>query len=221
MNIAPGLFPTAWLAFGYLFYGAALVWALLGVDYPGLIREPRRQHLIGGASIAVMLLWLLRAGVTPGLGVHILGITALTLLLGWRLAVIAAAVALAGTAFTGREGWSVLGLEGVLLVLVPVGVTHAIWRLLDRRLPANLFIYILGCGFFGAGIATALARLTAGLVLLLSGAVSWPMLSAEYLPMSLLTLFPESFINGMIVAAFAAYRPDWLATLDAQRYLDR
>lgn len=220
MNIAQGLFPTSWLVFGYLLYGAGLAWALLGIDYAGFMRVPRRQHIFGGASIAIMLLWLLRAGISPGLGVHILGITALTLLLGWRLAIVGATVALVGTAFTGTEEWSVLGLLGVVTVLVPVGVTYCIWSLLDRHLPANLFIYILGCGFFGAGIATALARLVAGCMLIFSGAVEWGTLSEEYMPISLLILFPESFINGMIIAAFATYRPDWLATLDAQRYFN-
>lgn len=221
MNLAHGLFPTSWLIAGYVLFGAALAWALWGLDYRGLVREPRRQHLLFGASLALMLLWLIRAGVTPGLGVHILGMTSLTLLLGWRLAVVGAGSALIGLAVMGTEAWGALGLVGVPLVVVPVTVTQLIWRLTDRFLPANLFIYILGCGFFGAGIATAAARFTIGGLLLAGGAAQWPSICSEYLPIALLTLFPESFINGMIIAAFAAYRPDWLATLDMRRYLDR
>jgi uncharacterized membrane protein len=177
--------------------------------------------LLFGASLAVMLLWLIRAGVTPGLGVHMLGMTVLTLLLGWRLAIVGALAALVGSAVMGVESWDTLGLSGMLLVAVPVAVTYAIWRLLDRFLPSNLFIYILGCGFFGAGLAAAVARLAVAGVLLASGGAKAPVILSEYLPISLLILFPESFINGLIVAAFAAYRPEWLATLDAGRYLDR
>lgn len=221
MNLADAFLPIPWLVCGYLLYGIVLTWALLGLDYASLKSEPRRQHILGGASIALMLLWLLRAGVTPGLGVHILGVTAFTLLLGWRLAIVGATIALIGSAVTGAESWSVLGLEGVVLVLIPVGLTYAIWRFVDNFLPSNLFVYILGCGFFGAGIATVIARLACCGLLLLSGAANWSLLSEQYLPISLLVLFPESFINGMIVAAFAAYRPEWLATLDAERYFNR
>jgi uncharacterized membrane protein len=221
MNLAHGLLSTPWFIAGYVLFGAVLAWTLVGVDYQGFMRQPLRQHLFFGASIAVMLLWLIRAGVTPGFGIHLLGITALTLLLGWRLAMTGAVLALVGMAVIGVEEWITLGLAGVLLVAVPVAVTQTVWRLIDRFLPANLFIYILGCGFFGAAIATATTRLTVGGLLLATGTADWPLISEQYLPVALLTLFPEGFINGMVIAAFAAYRPDWLATLDMRRYLDR
>jgi uncharacterized membrane protein len=219
MNLAQDLLPNSWLISGYLLYGVVLSLALWRIDYQNLLRVPQRQHLFFGASIAIMCLWLIRAGITPGLGVHLLGITSLTLLLGWQLAVVGAVAALAGSAIMGNEEWLSLGLSGVLLVLIPVLVTHAVWRFTLRFLPPNLFIYILGCGFFGAGIATMAARLSVGGVLFAGGVLDWNTTGTEYLPISLLTLFPESFINGIVIAAIAAYRPEWLATLDAERFL--
>lgn len=220
MNIANDLLPLPWLIAAYVVFGAGLLWAILHADLVGFIRVPRRQHLFFGASLIIMCLWLLRAGITPGLGVHLLGMTSLTLLLGWQLAIIGSVIALIGVAFLGYEEWITLGLIGMLLVMVPVMVTHGIWRFSNRYLPPNLFIYILGCGFFGAGLATLLARFAVSGVLLASSAMDWYTLRTEYLPIALLTQFPESFINGTVIAAIAAYRPEWLATLDAKRYLD-
>lgn len=219
MNLAQDLLPNSWLIAGYLIYGAALSLALWRTDYLSLLRASQRQHLFFGASIAIMCLWLIRAGITPGLGVHLLGISALTLLLGWQLAIVGAMAALVGSAVMGHEEWISLGLNGVLLVIIPVLVTHAVWRFTNRFLPPNLFIYILGCGFFGAGMATIAARLSVGGLLFAGGVLDWNATGAEYLPISLLTLFPESFINGIVIAAIAAYRPEWLATLDAERFL--
>lgn len=221
MNLVHDLLPTSWLISGYLIYGVALSWALFRTNYHGLLSESRRQHLLFGASIAIMCLWLIRAGITPGLGVHLLGISSLTLLLGWQLAIIGAVTALIGSAVMGNEEWISLGLAGVFLVIVPVAVTHAVWRFTDRFLPPNLFIYILGCGFFGAAIATLAARLSIGGLLFAGGVLDWYAAGTEYFPISLLTLFPESFVNGLVVAAIAAYHPEWLATLDARRFLDK
>lgn len=221
MDLAQDPFPAAWLIGGFLVYGAALARALVGLDLTGLGNAPLRQHLLGAASLSLMLLWQIRSDVTPGFDIHLLGMTAFTLMLGWRLAILGATLALIGSAVSGAEHWSVLGLQGAVLVLIPVAVSYCIWRLLERYMPANLFIYILGCGFFGACIATALARLVCAMLLLLSGAVDWLTMSEQYLPVFLITLFPESFVNGAFVAACAAYRPEWLATFDAERYLGR
>lgn len=221
MNLAHDLLPYSWLIGGYLIFGAALSWAVFRMDFKGLLSHPRRQHLLFGASIAVMCLWLIRAGITPGLGVHLLGISSLTLLLGWQLAMVGALAALIGSGFMGHEDWISLGIVGVLLVVVPVSVTHAIWRITYRYLPPNLFIYTLGCGFFGAGLATLAARLSVAALLFAGGSLSWWTIRTEYLPISLLTLFPESFINGMVIAAIAAYRPEWLATFDTERFLGK
>lgn len=221
MNLAHDLLPHSWLILGYLLYGGALSWAIYRADFQALLNDPRRQHLLFGASIALMCLWLIRAGITPGLSVHLLGMTTLTLLLGWQLAIVAALTALIGSAVLGNEEWSNLGVIGTLLVVVPVFITHNIWRFTNRYLPPNLFIYILGCGFFGAGVATLAARLATSGLLLGSGAMDWVIIQDEYLPISLLTLFPESFTNGVIIASFAVYRPEWLATLETERFLGK
>lgn len=221
MNLAPDLLPLPLFGAGYLLFAALLVWALTGINYRRWAREPLRQHLFFASSLAIMLLWFVRAGLAPGLGIHFLGMTALTLLLGWRLAMVGALFPLVGSAVVGLESWESLGLNGLLLVALPIGISQAIWRLADRRLPPNLFVYILGCGFFGSLLAAGVARLAVGGVLLAAGMYSWQTLVDDYLVVLPLALFPEGIINGMVVSVLSALRPEWMATLDTRRYLSR
>jgi len=72
------------------------------------------QHVFLGASVLLMFLWTIRGGLAPGLGVHLLGATVLTLMFGWRLALLAMALALAGTAVYGLVGWTTLGVNGLV-----------------------------------------------------------------------------------------------------------
>ena len=64
-----------------------LVVAVRTVDWRGFRRDEALQHSFYGAALVLALLWQMRAGLSPGLGIHILGITAVTLMTGWGLAV--------------------------------------------------------------------------------------------------------------------------------------
>src|SRR5690625_2444380 len=101
MNISADMFSAPWLATGMVAYGALLSWALAGIDHRRLQRQPHRQHLLLAGSVAVMSLWLARSAVMPGVGVHILGMTSLTLLLGWRQALVGSLFPLGGSVLVG------------------------------------------------------------------------------------------------------------------------
>ena len=44
-------------------------------------------------ALVLAILWRIKAGILPGLELHILGVTAVTLILGWRLAIFASSLA--------------------------------------------------------------------------------------------------------------------------------
>jgi len=219
VNLSSDLLPKAWLLTAGLIYLALWLWAALGADWRGLQRSSYRQHLLFGGALAVLCLWYLRAGVSPGLGIHLLGMTALTLMLGWRLALVASVVPLIGMVVLGREPWSAAAVSALLLAAVPVGVTHLVWRVTERWMPSNLFAYLFVCAFFGGVLSAALARLLVVGLLVVSGSYDGEQLQREYLLLLPLTLLPEGMLNGMLVSVMAVYRPDWLATFDAKRYL--
>ena len=213
-----GALPPAlvWSASGA--YGLVLISAARRAPWARL-REGEMQHVFFGAAVVLLFLWTIRGSVVPGLGVHFLGATVLTLMFGWRLALVAMALALAGAGAYGLSRWELVGLNGLLATVLPVGVSHGVLRAVERWLPPHLFIYIFLAGFFGAALAMA-ASVTAQVVLLVLADGHGSMtLTGAYLPFLPLLMLPEAFLNGALVTALVGMRPRWIWTFDDTRYL--
>ena len=58
----------------------------VGIVNPARIGAAGASHVWFGAIVVLSLLWSMKAGVKPGLTLHFLGATALTLMFGFRLA---------------------------------------------------------------------------------------------------------------------------------------
>ena len=207
------------LFIGWMLYGAFLIWACIRTPWIELFSDTRRQHLLFGSMLAVFVLWLVRRDFDSGLSFHFIGLTAVTLLLDWPLAILAAFIAQLGLTITGHQQLAALGLNGVLLVLIPVGITELCAQLVERKQPRNLFVYIFFSGFFAAGLA-ALFCILAGLgVLLLDGRYEMPPWLDDFAGYIWLVMFPEAFINGAVVSALVVYCPEWMETFNRSRYL--
>ena len=203
----------------WLFYGSLLGWALWRTPWLQLISDVRRQHLLFATVVGLVLLWLVRRDFESGLSYHFIGMTVVTLLLDWPLAILAGFAAQLAMVALGRQDLAALGVNGLLLVLVPVLVTElcALW--VERRQPRNLFVYIFCSGFFAAALAT-LASLLLGLgILMVDGIWGAPPWLADFVGYLWLVMFPEAFINGMLVTALVVFQPDWLETFNRTRYL--
>lgn len=200
---------------------AALLTLLLAL--PALpwrrLADSRRQHLFLGASVALMLLWSLRATVTPGVTIHLLGMTTLTLMFGWRLALAAAALAGIGLGVAGTEPWRETGAAFLTAAVVPALTTAAVLRWVERWLPAHFFVYLFGGAFFGAAAGALAGALAHGLLLLGAG---WTpgQVYAGYWMLLPLFLLPEAMLNGFVVTGLVAHRPDWVDSFDDARYLN-
>ena len=212
--LAPG---SLWL--GWLLYGLALLWALWRAPWVELCSDQRRQHLLFGTILGLFLLWLVRRDFASGLSFHFIGMTAVTLLLDWPLAVLGGLAAQLALVLMGRQDLQALGVNGVLLVLIPVLITEVCAQQVERRQPRNLFVYIFCSGFFPAGLA-ALATLLCGLGLLwFDGLYEMPPWLDDFIGYLWLVMFPEAFINGMMVTGLVVFYPDWLETFNRTRYL--
>lgn len=66
---------------------------------------------------------------------------------GWSLALIGSAIASIGSAVAAGVGYSTLALDALLLAVLPVLVAHLVQQEVQRRLPANVFIYIFQAAF--------------------------------------------------------------------------
>jgi uncharacterized membrane protein len=202
-----------------LLYAALLLWALWRTPWLQLISDPRRQHLLFATVLGLILLWLVRRDFESGLSYHFIGMTVVTLLLDWPLAILAGFAAQLAMVALGRQDLAAMGVNGLLLVLVPVLVTElcALW--VERRQPRNLFVYIFCSGFFAAALAT-LASLLLGLgILMVDGIWVAPPWLADFVGYLWLVMFPEAFINGMLVTALVVFQPEWLETFNRTRYL--
>jgi len=206
-----------WLMTAVLFV-LILVAALRSIDWQALRKDQALQHSFFGAAVVLGFLWQLRAGISPGLAIHIFGLTVITLMLGWGLAVLSGLLALVITVILGKEPPIMYAANGLITVMIPALVTHAIMRWERRRNFRNFFAYIFFCGFFGAGIAVAIAGLSMCLLLWTSGTYDFDELVHEYIRYLPLFMLPEGFINGVFVTGLMVFHPDRLTTLDQRRY---
>jgi len=183
------------------------------------LRDGSQVNLLLGFAVGVMLMWSLKAGVQPGLNLHMLGAMAATLALGPWLALVALALALTGVTLNGAVDWVAWPLNFVLMAVVPVGLAYAIQRAIERWLPAHFFVFVFLTSFAGAALTVILQGTVSSLSLVLAGAYSGGFLLGEYLPFFLLLGFSEAWISGAVITLMVVYRPDWVAAFDDRRYL--
>ncbi|WP_434601865.1 energy-coupling factor ABC transporter permease [Pseudomonas sp. Z4-7] len=217
--IGAELLSSQTLAVGWLIYVPVLAWAVAKAPWVELFTDSRRQHLLFGTVFALILLWMVRRDFDTGVSYHFIGLTAVTLLLDWPLAILGGLFAQLALVLLGRQDMMAIGANGALLVLLPVLVTECCAILVERAQPRNLFVYIFCSGFLAAALS-ALACLLLGLGLLwYDGIFAMPYWLEDFIGYLWLMIFPEAFINGMVVSALVVFSPEWLETFNRTRYL--
>ncbi|MGE3846820.1 MAG: energy-coupling factor ABC transporter permease [Gammaproteobacteria bacterium] len=220
MEMSAALLPASWRVAGWLLYAVLALGLLRRMPWYWLRRHdvPTR---FAAFTVAVLALWQLRAALGDAPAMHLLGATLLTLAFGPALAVLALSLVLAGATYKAGLGWGSFGLNGLLLVMLPAGLSYAWARGAERLLPRHVFVYFFVAAFFGAAVSAATSALAVCAVLALGGVVPRAALLGNYLPASLLMLFPEAFLTGGFVTLAVAYKPHWLVSFRDCDYLDR
>lgn len=218
MGMTENLLSTSQWVITLVLFLLILTRAVRTINWQAFRQDNVLQHSFFGAAVALGFLWQLRAGLSPGLAIHVFGITVVTLMLGWALAVLSGLLALVITVITGREPLIMFAANGLVTVMVPALVSHGIMLWERRRNFRNFFAYIFFCGFFGAGIAVAVAGTVMCLMLWSSGVYEFDELVHEYLRYLPLFMIPEGFVNGTLVTGLMVFYPDRLTTLDQSRY---
>lgn len=217
--IAAQLLSEESLEIGWAIYLPMVLLAAWRAPWLELISDFRRQHLVFGTMLGVFFLWLVRRDFDSGVSFHFLGMTAVTLLLDWPFAILVGLVAQIGLCLLERQDWLAIGVNGVLLVLVPVLITELAAIFVERRQPRNLFVYIFCSCFFPAAL-TAVCCLMLGLgVLWVDGIFPMPPWLEDFFGYLWLVMFPEAFINGTVITGLVVFYPDWLETFNRTRYL--
>jgi uncharacterized membrane protein len=219
LHIPASLLPITLMWLANIMMLALVVLAIKNFSFNALLNNRPSQHVYFGAMVALLLIWKIKAGISPGLGFHHLGATMFTLMFGWPLALLGLSTIMIASVLIQHNEVLSLGVNGLLSIAIPVFVSYGILRLSQRRLPDNFFIYIFVAAFFGAGIAVAASRLSAIALLSLVQAYPDSQLVAESLLYVPLFMFPEAFVTGMLTSAFVIYKPDWVMTFDDERYI--
>jgi len=217
MNFSADLLPHTWLWGGHLVYALLLGWALLTVHWHQL-KTPSDAHVFFASCIVLWLIWRMSGGAMVGMEFHLLLVTTITLMFGWQFSVLCVSIAQLGLTLEGQTEWASYGLNVLCNGIVPVWVTYWVFRYTYTWLPRNIFVYIFGCGFAGGALSMLFSRFTGMAILVLSGAYQWENLGEE--PMFvIIMLFPEAFLNGMLITIFVVYRPQWVSSFVDQHYL--
>lgn len=217
--ITAQLLSTETLVVGWLIYLPVLLWAMIRAPWVELFSDSRRQHLLFGTVFALFMLWLVRRDFDTGVSYHFIGMTAVTLLLDWPLALVGGLVAQIGLVLLGRQDLAAMGVNGALLIVLPVLVTEGCAILVERAQPRNPFVYIFCSGFFAAALSALLCLLVGLGVLWLDERFAMPEWLEDFVGYLWLIIFPEAFINGMVISALVVFCPEWLETFNRTRYL--
>ncbi|MBY5927048.1 MULTISPECIES: energy-coupling factor ABC transporter permease [unclassified Halomonas] len=189
--------------------------------WQALVASAGLQHRWLAATVMMALLWQLRAQTVDWLSLHLLFTTLLTLVFRAPLALLSCLLVNLSLCVTGRVAWPLIGLNLVVTGVVPMLVTIAIWRLVDRRLPAHPMVFLF-VGGFGCAALSSLASGLAVMGVAWFAAVNAEVLFQvrEYLRFLPLLMPSEAFISGMLLSILMFYHPHWVATFNDRRYLD-
>lgn len=171
-------------------------------------------------AFSLASVWLLEVKVADVFSVHLSMMTAAVFLFGFRLAILAGVFGLFAHQLVSPFMWDVLGLNFLLTVVMPAVGTYIALKIVALVPINNLFVFILGGGFFGA-ILSVLVTVASGLALFgIFNAWSLTVVIKDHLWLYGMSLFPEGFINGAIVSTTTVLWPHLVKTYDDHRYLD-
>lgn len=218
MNFPATLFSPAWHWVAGILSVVVIFRVLIGAPWRRLATNTQR-NLLFGLAVSLALLWSMKAGVRPGLNLHLMGSMAATLALGPHFAVVSMGIALTALATNGGIEWAAWPINFVLMVIVPVGFARVLQRLIEATLPSHFFIFIFVLSFMGSALVVVLQGLVACLAMVAGGAYPFEFLLSEYLPYFILLGFSEAWISGAVITLLVVYRPEWVWAFDDKRYL--
>ncbi len=202
---------------GWLIAIAAIAQAVREVRH-GFLPAGAAQHGWLAAIVTVALLWALHVRSPVGLDFGLLGSALFALVFGRARAVLGLMAALLLYTALDAGSWFNVGINGLVLAVIPAWLASALQRQIERRLPRNLFVFIIGNGLFVTLFATAC---TSVLILSLSVAESGaaPRMLGDHLAYSLLLAWGEALLSGMLFSALVVFTPGAVLTYRQDLYL--
>ncbi|TAJ79075.1 MAG: hypothetical protein EPO42_06860 [Gallionellaceae bacterium] len=178
-----------------------------------------RTNALVGLTLGVFLFWQLNAGFRPGYNHHIIGATLFVLMFGWQAAFVVLSGIMLATWWRAGTPLVSLGINGLMMIAIPVYFSEWMLRLIRRHLPKNFFIFVLCNGFLCGGLSMALVVATATALLTGLSPNTWASVQRNYLIAAPIIIFAEAFATGALITAFAVSKPEAVFNFDADEYL--
>lgn len=183
------------------------------------LADREAQAVFGLAIVALVAMRLMRVELLPGMSVHLLGASIVALMFGWRLALLATALAVGLVAVVQGSQWWPAALEFWISAALPVLWTTAALDWAQRKLPLHFFVYVFVNAFAAGALALAWVQLSRWGMLLALGVPASERLHDSLLLTIPAMMFAEGFTTGALLTLFVAYRPQWVATFHDADYL--
>lgn len=184
----------------------------------GFLPTSSAQHGWFAAIVTVALLWLMHVRSPVGMDFGLLGCALFALVFGRARALLGLMCALLLYTLLDHGPWLNVGINGLLLAVLPAWLACALQRQLERRLPKNLFIFMIGNGMFVTLVTTACVSLLLLGVSVLDSAGE-PRMIADHLAYSLLLAWGEALVSGMLFSALVVFTPGAVLTYRQDLYL--
>ncbi|GAB4122957.1 MAG: hypothetical protein Fur0040_04020 [Sideroxydans sp.] len=220
MNLPAQLFTADWLWLTNFGFAALLYRAARQAPWRKLLDNAGMVNALVGLSLALFVLWQFNAGIRPGFNFHLLGATLFVLMFGWQIALLALSTVMLASWLRSGPELATLGMNGLLMIVVPVLFTEWLLRLSRAHLPRNLFLFVLLNGFACAATGILLMTLATSLVLLGLTHYTWAQITYHYLIPTPILMLAEAVATGMVTTGFAVSQPDSMMNFSSKEYLD-
>lgn len=219
MNLPAQFFSGDLLWLTNLVFAILLGRAIWDAPWKKVLANEIRTNALVGLSLGLFLFWQLNAGFRPGYNHHILGATLFVLMFGWNVAFSLITCIMLATWIRTDVPLITLGLNGLMMVAVPVYFSEGMLRFAQRYLPKNFFIFVLCNGFLCGGLAMMLVIATATALLTGLSPNTWASVQRNYLIAAPIIMFAEAFATGALITAFAVSKPEAVFNFDVDEYL--
>lgn len=215
MYLLQAALPAPWAILAWIVLLPLALQALLRTRGDAALLGPQ-QHLWLAGVVMLAWLWTLQAKVGGGAAFGLLGVAFYSLLFGRYWARLGLLLAVALHAALGGGSWMNFGVNGLLLAVVPTLLASALQGQIERRLPRNIFIFMIGHGMF---VTLAVTVATSTLLVGFSGLLKPGPADADQLAYALLLAWGEALLSGMLFSALVIFGPHLVRTYRQDLYL--
>ena len=220
MNLPAQLFSGDWLWMADAIYAYILYRAAILAPWRQVLDNAIMVNALVGLTFGAFFFWQMNAGIRPGFNFHILGSTLFMLMFGSHVAIIAITTVMLATWLHTDAALITLGLNGLLMVSLPVIFSEWLLRFSKHYLPKNLFLFVLWNGFACGAFSIALNVAATTLLLLTLTHYTWPEIQHNYLIATPILVLTEAVTTGMMITAFTVFQPQAVMNFSDEEYLN-